>query len=215
MSMSLPTGGFRWLSEQEIAYFDILSISVVGEKGYVLEVDLDYPRNILTKHNDYPLCPESIFIDDDMLPPYSRELFQKIYPRKKDGKLRRANIKKLIPNLNHKRNYVIHYKNLQQCLQLGLKLKAIHKILEFDQSPWLEKYIQFNTNQRKLAVSKFEKNFFKQMNNSVFGKTMENLRKRLRFLLIHSQKKFKREVAKSYFKRFTILNEDLVGLDHF
>ena len=88
-------------------------------------------------------------------------------------------VHKLIPTLRNKEQSVLHYRNLQLYLDHGLKLKGVHKVLEFDQSTWLKKYIDFNTEKRKDAKNSFKKDFFKLMSNSVFGKTMENLRKRV------------------------------------
>ena len=88
-----------------------------------------------------------------------------------------GDVKKLIPNLGNKNKYVLHYKNLQLYLSLGMKLTKIHKVLKFKQSDWMNKYIDFNTKKRMVATNNFEKDFFKLMINSLYGKTMENLRK--------------------------------------
>ena len=86
--------------------------------------------------------------------------------------------KKIVPNLGNKNSYILHYINLQLCLLLGMELTKMHKVLEFKQFYWLKKYINFNTEKRENTVNSFEKYFFKLIINSVYGKTMENLRKR-------------------------------------
>ena len=98
-----------------------------------------------------------------------------------------SDIKKLIPNLGDKTNYVVHYGNLQLYLSLGMKLTKIHRVLKFKQSDWMKKYINFNTEKRKNAANDFEKDFFKLIINSVYGKTMENLQKRINVPLVNNE----------------------------
>ena len=101
-----------------------------------------------------------------------------------------SDIKKLIPNLCDKTNYVVHYGNLQLYLSLGIKLTKIHGVLKFKQFDWMKKYINFNTEKRKNAANDFEKDFFKLIINSVYGKTMENLQKRINVRLVNNEKDF-------------------------
>ena len=121
-------------------------------------------------------------------------------------------VKKLVPNLEPKKNYVLHYKNLKQYLDLGLKVTKVHSALEFDQSPWLKTYIDFNTQKQTMPESSFEKDFFKLMNNSVFGKTIENLRKRINVTLINNLEKLLKHASKSTFISCIIFNENLVAI---
>ena len=121
-------------------------------------------------------------------------------------------VHKLIPTLSNKEKYVLHYRNLQMYIDLGLKLKKIHRVLEFDQSPWLKRYIDFNTQKRSQAKNAFEKDFFKLMNNSVFGKTMENIRKRVDVRLITDGKKLLKMSSKPTFVCSKIFNENLVAV---
>ena len=119
---------------------------------------------------------------------------------------------KLIPTLRDKKKYVLHYRNLQLYLDLGLKIKKVHRVLKFDQSPWLKQYINFNTEKRKHAKNTFEKDFFKLMNNSVFGKTMENLRKRVDVKLVTNEKKLDKLTSKPTYVSPKIFNESLMAV---
>ena len=119
-------------------------------------------------HNDYPLAPEKPTISSNMLSKYCKEIADKY-------EIKVGDVKKLITNLGNKTNYVVHYRNLQLYLSLGMKLTKTHRVLKFKQSDWMKKYIDFNTEKRMNAANDFEKDFFKLMINSVYEKTMENL----------------------------------------
>ncbi|XP_072033379.1 uncharacterized protein [Amphiura filiformis] len=146
----------------------------------IVEVDLEYPNELHDLHNDYPLAPERLVI----------------------GK-----VEKLVPNLRGKKKYVIHCAALKQYLSLGLRLEKIHRGIRFEESAFMKEYIDLNTRLRKEAANEFEKDFFKLMNNSVFGKTMENIRNRVDIHLVNSRKKAKKLAAKPNFERRTILTK--------
>ena len=101
-----------------------------------------------------------------------------------------GDVKKLIPNLGNKTKYVVHYRNLQFHLSLGMKLTKIHRVLQFKQSNWKKKCIDFNTKKRMGATNDLEKEFFHLMINSVYGNTMENFRKRINVRFVNNKKIF-------------------------
>ena len=177
MSQKLPISGFKWVDSEEYNNW----------KNYpcILEVDMDYPKELHDLHKDLPLAPESVKVNG---------------------------CRKLIPTLCSRNNYVIHHNTLRNYIKLGLKLTKIHKVVTFKESPWLEKYIMLNTKLRTLANNDFEKYFFKLMNNSVFGKTMENLRNRVDVKLVSTKKMAMKLIAKSNYKSHTIFSEDLVAI---
>ena len=121
-------------------------------------------------------------------------------------------VKKLIPNLGDKERYILHYENLKQYVSFGLKLTKIHRGIKFEESPWLEKYITHNTKLRTAAANEFEKDFFKLMNNSVFGKTMENIKNRVDVKLVNDKKQAEKLSAKPNFNHCNIFSEDLIAI---
>ena len=176
-----------------------------ADKGYMIEVDLEYPAELHELHNDYPVAAEKVKVNKEMLSPYPKQLQEKYG-------IHIGQVAKLIPTLADTKNYVLHLRNLQLYLRLGLKLKKVHRVLELDQSPWLKQYIDFNTQKRMNAKNSFEKDFFKLMNNSVFGKTMENLRKRVDVRLVSDQYKLAKLVFKPTFVSRKIFHENLVAV---
>ena len=132
-----------------------------SDKGYILEVDVKYPENLHDLHSDLPFSPERMKIDK---------------------------CKKLVYNLYDKKKYVVHIRSLKQALNRELILKKVHRIIQFNQEAWLKPYIDMNTELRKKAKNDFQKDFFKLMNNAVFGKTKENVRKHRYIKLVTTDK---------------------------
>ena len=190
-SQNLPTHGFRWMSnitkEQVMEVLEKANHSMLntGKKGYIFEVDLEYPEHLWDSHNDYPLAPESVKVNG---------------------------VEKLICHFKPRKNYVAHYRTLRQCLELGMRITAVHRGISFYQSPWMEPYIRKNTELRKCASNNFEKDFFKLMNNSVFGRTIENIRKRQNIELVDDRKKALKLSSRPNFDRCTIFDRNLIAI---
>ena len=183
MSQSLPTGGFKWV---DVNPNEISELATRTDKGYLLEVNVSYPKELHNPHNDLPFMCERMEING---------------------------VEKLVPNLRDKKNFVIHIQALNQVLQHGLRLDRIHRAIEFDQSPWLKTYIDFNTQLRTAATNDFKKDFFKLMNNSVFSKTMENIRKHRNIKLVMTEEKYLCTVMRPNFKSGVLFGENLMGCE--
>ena len=121
--------------------------------------------------------------------------------------------KKLVCNLHNKKNYVAHINVLKQALSHGLKLKKVHRVNEFEQEAWLKKYIDFNTNLGAKATNDFEKDFFKLMNNAVFGKTMENVRKHRDIKLVRTDKKRNKLVSEPNYHTMKLIDDNLAIIE--
>ena len=183
MSQPLPAGGFEWV---DVNLNEISELATRTDKGYLLEVNVSCPKELHNQHNDLLFMCERMEING---------------------------VEKLVPNLRDKKNYVIHIQALNQVLQHGLRLDGIHRAIEFDQLPWLKTYIDFNTQLRTAATNDFEKDFFKLMNNSVFGKTMENIRKHRNIGLVTTEEKYLHTVIKPNFKSGVLFGENLMGCE--
>jgi hypothetical protein len=182
MSQMLPTGGFKWVNLEKglltSGVFesmdrhrtmnewteDIMSLNEEDSIGYMFQVDLEYPEKLRADeaHDNFPLAPESFKIEKDLLSPYQQDLGDQLGVK--------YGAEKLCLTLYDKKKYICHSRNLKFYLKHGMKLKKIHKILQFSQSAWLKPYIDLNTKLRQEADNKFEEGFAKLMNNSFFGK---------------------------------------------
>ena len=156
MSQPMPTGGFQWVEFTE----KLLETPADATNGYIFEVDLEYPASLHRQHNDYPLAPEKMKVSKEQMSPYQQRLINELG-------ITSFETEKLVPNLMDKSRYVLHYRNLQLYLSLGLRIVKVHKVLQFNQSPWMQPYIEKNTHLRTTATNDFEKDFYKLMNNAV------------------------------------------------
>ena len=143
MVQNLPTHGFLWKKEEDFTTENIDELAKKDKRGYLLEVDVDHPKGLHENPNELPFLVE----------------------KKEIGRE-----EKLVPNLKRKKRYVVHIKALDQTLKHGLKLRKVQRVIEFQQSRWMKAYIMLKTKLRKDAKNEFEKDLFKSMSNSVFGK---------------------------------------------
>ena len=195
MSKYRPYGEFRWV--KNVDGLDVMSVSEKSDTGSFLEVNLEYPDELQELHNDYPLALEKLAVFNDMLSAYCKKIADKY-----DIKV--GDVKKLIPNLGNKTKYVVHYINLQLYLSLGMKLTKIHRVLQFKRSDWMKGYIDFNKEKIKNAANDFEKDFFKLMINCAYGKTVEDLSKRMNVRLVNNEKDFLKYTSRpTYFTHKT------------
>ena len=187
MSKKLPIKGFKLLDDIErIDEEFIKEYNEISDKGYVIEADVDCPQELHDLHSDMSFLPERMVINKT---------------------------KKLVCNLHNKKNYVVHINMLKQALSHGLKLKKVHRVIEFEQEAWLKKYIDFNTDLRAKATNDFEKDFFKLMNNAVFGKTMENVRKHRDIKLVKTDKKRNKLVSEPNYHTMKLIDDNLAIIE--
>lgn len=211
MVQKMPIDGFKWIKNDELKLIDDKFIfkydNDKSDTGYILEVDVEIPQSIHQSTNDYPLFPEPYTITENDISSKSKEI------RRLRGGKETFSSTKLAPNMHPKIKYVVHIRNLKFYLEKGAVLRKVHRVISFRQTAWIEQYIMENTRQRQQATDRFEKDFFKLLNNAFFGKTMESVRKRIRVVLIDSARAHTWQTSKPGFKRFTIFDDNLVGIE--
>ena len=187
MCKKLPVDNFRWTKDLD-RYTEnfIKNYDENSDYGCVLEVDIEYPKTLWDLHKDLPFLAE----------------------RRKLG-----NLEKLITSVDDKENYVIHISALKQALNHGLILKEVHRVIEFRQEAWLKPYSDMNTKLRTDAKNDFEKDFFKLMNNSVFGKTMENVRNHREIKLVTTNERRNKLVSEPNYHTTMQFSENLMAIE--
>ena len=207
MSRPLPIDKFDWVPKEELSQIDWLAQTEEQDYGYIVKVDLRYPQGLHDGHSDYPLAPERICVKDEWLS-------EKQLNIKAQYNLPRGDFTaKLIPNLMDKKEYVVDYRNLKFYLEHGLQLLKVHSAIRYRQSKWMEPYIALNQAKRAASKTEFEKDFFKLMNNSVFGKTCENQKKRTSIYLVNNKKQFDKLIFKTNFMDVHVFEENFAAFE--
>ena len=204
----LPHSEFCWVEDlSEFTRDFILSLDEEGEQGYTLEVDLGYPEHLHHSTADFPLAPESGEITHDMFTDFMKAFHQTINPNTAFKPSRKL----LLTHFN-KEHYIVHFAILKFYLQMGLILTKVHRVIKYKQKTWLKEYIDFNSQQRALSNNAFDKDFYKLKNNSTFGKTMEDVRKRITYKLVTDEDKFIKLAHSPLFHDRDLITEDIVGV---
>ena len=208
----LPHSNFEWCDEAEIQYFsdkdNILNIKDDNETGYLFEVDLNYPANIHDFTADYPLLPESGEITFDQFSPFMKDYYKLLHGT--DRKY--TPTRKLLLTQYNKEAYIVHYSILKFYLSMGIELVRVRRAIKFTQKPYLKTYIDENSKRRQKSQNAFEKDFYKLKNNSLFGKTMEDVRKRIDYKLKMTQHSVMKAIRSPLFHDRDIISDNLVGI---
>ncbi|CAB3996294.1 Hypothetical predicted protein, partial [Paramuricea clavata] len=207
MSQPLPIKDFKWMDEKELGKWT--------DYGCILEVDLEYPDDLHDKHNEYPLAPGRITVNEPLLTVSDKRMLNKynmIAYRISTHGHNSAICRRKQKAVTAHRLISSGDGLLKQYLSLGLKLTKIHRGVKFYEKPWMKGYIQLNTDLRTKGTTDFETDFFKLMNNSVFGKTMENVRNRVDIRLVNNEEKWNKLAQKHNYKSATTFSENLVAV---
>ena len=211
----LPHSDFTWVVGQDLQHFsnpnNIMNLSDESEWGYLFEVDLEYPSSIHDITADFPLAPESGTVTEEMFSPFMKDFYLKLASER--GTTRKYQpTRKLLLTQYDKESYTVHYAILKFYLKMGMCLRTVRRAIRFRQKRWLEPYIKYNSERRALARNSFEKDYYKLKNNSLFGKTMEDVRKRIDYKLVTDVHRFQSLVRNPLFHDRDIISEDIVGV---
>ena len=189
----------------DIQLQEILDTADDASIGYFVEVDISYPPSLHDEHRDFPLAPTKDVVEDEWLSDYQIEL-------KEQHNLPSSKVKKLLQTFFDKARYVVHYKLLKLYVQLGLVIRKVHRMLQFRQENWLSPYITLNSEKRQVASNKFEENFYKLMNNAVYGKNCESKRRRNKITISRDAEHALKIISRFEFDRYMIFGENLAAL---
>ena len=208
LSKPLPHSEFCWVEDvSDFTHDFILGLNEEGEWGFTLEVDLGYPQHLHHSTADFPLAPESGEITHDMFTTFMSTFHKTLNPKT----IYKSQQKLLLTQYNRE-HYIVHFAALKFYLTMGMTLNKVHRVIKYKQKAWLKEYIDFNSKQRAQSSNSFDKDFFKLKNNALFGKTMEDVRKRINYKLITDEDKFTKLARSPFFHDRDIITENLVGV---
>lgn len=192
------------MNKKEIEKIDWTRTDGESDVGYILEVTLSYPPSLHKSHNWFPIAVENSIISYDDLSPCAKNIYYQLRGH------RRYNAKKLTSTFYDRVKYTLHYRNLKTYLELGMELKKVHRVLQFNQENIIRPYIDYCANQRKLAKNPFQNRLFKDLMNIIFGKTIASQESYLDCHFVTKEKSFQKWISSPRFKSFKIIHNELV-----
>ena len=206
LSQPLPISDFRWIDKEDAPKPEEWLLKDPADKfGYVVECDLKYPESLHDLHNEYPLAPERVVIEQEMLSETQLQI-------RMHYNISNAKTSKLVSHLGDREHYVLHSSALRFYLEQGMELIRVHRIVQFQQSDWMKPYVDLCSGLRAQAKNEFEKDFFKIMVNSVYGKTVENQSKRTNIKIVQSRAECMKLTQKPQCISFRIFSENLAAV---
>ena len=215
----LPHSEFAWVEDSELERLsnpsEILKLEDEADYGYLFEVDLSYPSELHASTADFPLAPESGYIEEDMFSPFMRSYYDALSAARGCASAKYRPYKKLLLTQYERESYVCHYSILKFYLSMGMGLVRVRSAIRFRQKRFVESYIKYNSSKRAKARNAFEKDYYKLKNNSFFGKTMEDVRHRIDYRLLTRWDKMERLTSSPLFVDFDVFSESVVGVHMF
>lgn len=209
--LPMPFSSYEWMEKEELNDFctNLLQISENAETGYIVEVDLEYPQHLFEQHKALPLLPYHRTMTFNDVSPFSKDSLLTL--RKRSEALRYKSTK-LVTDMTDKDKYVVHYRNLQTYVKLGIKIKKIWRGFKFKQKRYLKPFIDLCTQKRIAAETVNQKNHFKLFMNSSFGKHLQDNRKHMISKIVQKYPKFAKHYNSPLYKGHRILSENVIAV---
>ena len=208
LSMRLPQWGFTWMTQEELNSIDWVHVDTEGDEGYTLEVTLEYPAAIHDETQDLPFAPERLTPKSEWLSDMQHAQRKLAYAQENTY----HGTAKLLLTQFHKCNYVVHFKILQFYLKHGMRISKLHRGVKYVQAAFFEPYVSFNSRERQATSDKMLQDFYKLKNNNLYGKTMENLRRRRNFKLLNDEVQHQKLCCRDSFLESIMFTPNLVGV---
>ena len=205
----LPAGDYEWCAASVCEQLEqnIQSIPDDSNTGYILNLDMEYPKELHDSHSNFPLAPTQQEFSFEQLSPYSQNSLKNL---RGVQTAKRYKSKKLSSTFLRRKRYTTHYRNVKTYMRLGMRVKKVHHAFKFRQAPIMADFIGKNTRLRQSALTKAVSAIFKLMNNTNYGKTLQNVKKYMKLCIVRSHKALMKKLRSPFYKGHRVLSEDLI-----